>query len=80
MIPFVYSHMVSLDFWDNSSSLFEDVGRYRCLIGKLIYLTVIRPNIAYTMSVLSQFMHELRTIHWQRALRVLTYVKKAPSK
>ena len=41
---------------DTSSLLFEDANRYRGLLGKLIYLTVTRPDIVYTVSVLSQFM------------------------
>ena len=42
----------SLDFWDNTSSPFEDVGGYKRLIRKLIYLIVTRPNIAYIVGVL----------------------------
>ena len=33
--------------------LFEDPERYRRLVGKLNYLTVTRPNIACSISVLS---------------------------
>ena len=33
--------------------LFEDPERYRRLVGKLNYLTVTHPNIAYSVSVLS---------------------------
>ena len=34
--------------------LFEDLERYRRLVGKLNYLTVTRPNIAHLVSVVSQ--------------------------
>ena len=33
------------DFWDNTSEVFTDVGWYRRLIRKLIYLTVTHRNI-----------------------------------
>ena len=31
--------------------------RYQRLVGKLIYLSHTRPDIAYAMSLVSQFMH-----------------------
>ena len=62
------------------SLLLEDAGRYRWLIGKLIYLTVTRPDIAYIVGILSQFMQEPRTVHWLGVLRVLSYIKKVPDK
>ena len=36
--------------------LFEDPERYRRLVEKLNYLIVTRPDIAYLISVLSQYM------------------------
>ena len=36
--------------------LFEDPKRYRRLVGKLNYLTVTRPGIAFSISVISQNM------------------------
>ena len=33
--------------------LFEDLERYRRLVGKLNYLTVTRPDIAHSISVVS---------------------------
>ncbi|XP_019104888.1 uncharacterized mitochondrial protein AtMg00810-like [Beta vulgaris subsp. vulgaris] len=44
------------------------------LIGKLIYLTITRPNIAYIVHVLSQFMHQPTSVHFQTGIRVITYL------
>ena len=46
----------NVDWWDNATALLEDAGLYRRLVGKLIFLTVTRPDISYAVSVLSQFM------------------------
>lgn len=37
--------------------------RYQRLVGKLIYLSHTRPNIAFTISLVSQFMHSPHDIH-----------------
>ena len=70
----------SLDLWDESSELFEDTGRYRRLIGKLIYLTVIQPNVTFAVGLISQFMHKLRVVHWKVSLHILAYLKSAPGR
>ena len=49
--------------------------QYRRLIGKLIYLGVTRPNLSYSVHVLSQFMQTPREEHWKAALRVVRYLK-----
>ena len=36
--------------------LFKDPERYRRLVRKLKYLTVTRPDIAYLVNIVSQFM------------------------
>jgi len=67
-------------FWETSSPFLKDLGQYRRLIGKLIYLIVTRPDICYAVGLLSQFMHKPQEVHLQGALRVLAYVKEAPGK
>ena len=51
---------------------------YQKLVGKLIYLTLTRPDIAYTVHVLSKFMHNPTTVHLQASKRVLRYLAGAP--
>jgi hypothetical protein len=48
---------------------------YRQMVGSLNYLTTTRPDIAYSMSVLSQFMAKPHEIHWNVAKPVLRYLK-----
>lgn len=50
--------------WDESGSDFEDVAKYRRLISRLIYLTVIRPDIMFIVRLESQFMHTPKEVHW----------------
>ncbi|XP_048231304.1 uncharacterized mitochondrial protein AtMg00810-like [Ricinus communis] len=62
---------------ENSEPL-HDPGKYRRLIGRLIYLMVSRPNITYAVHVLSRFMHQPRKEYWDAALRVVCYLKGSP--
>ncbi|KAL0539908.1 hypothetical protein IC582_024129 [Cucumis melo] len=55
--------------------LLEDPTLYRQLVGSLIYLTVTRPDIAYAVHIVSQFMAAPRTIHFTAVLRILRYIK-----
>jgi hypothetical protein len=53
-----------------------DSEKYRTAIGSLIYLMVsTRPDISYTVSVLSRFMQEPRELHWRCVKRLLRYIK-----
>ncbi|XP_051142787.1 uncharacterized mitochondrial protein AtMg00810-like [Andrographis paniculata] len=53
----------------------DDPTLYRQLVGSLIYLTVTRPDIAYAVHIVSQFMSAPRTTHHSAVLRILRYVK-----
>ncbi|XP_019230259.1 PREDICTED: uncharacterized protein LOC109211212 [Nicotiana attenuata] len=56
-----------------------DISRYQRLLGKLLYLTVTRPDIAYSVQTLSQFMQKPKRSHLEAAQRVVKYVKNHPS-
>ncbi|GJV49096.1 putative RNA-directed DNA polymerase [Tanacetum coccineum] len=64
----------------DSDPLIDNITEYQKLIGKLIYLTHTRPDIAYSVHCLSQFMHKPLKSHLKIALKVLRYLKSAPGK
>lgn len=57
-----------------------DIGRYQRLVGKLIYLAHTRPDIAFSVSVVSQFMHSPYEEHLEAVYRILRYLKSNPGK
>ena len=59
---------------EDDSPIFEDITKYRRLIGSLLHLTYTRPDLSFTMSILSQFLSAPRQSHWQSAIRVLWYL------
>ncbi|CAL8996424.1 unnamed protein product, partial [Prunus brigantina] len=54
--------------------------QYQRLVGRLIYLAHTRPDIAYAVSVVSQFMHSPSVSHRNAVDRILRYLKSAPGK
>ena len=60
----------------NEDTLLVYPTQYQQLVGKLLYLTMTRVDIAYVVQVLSQFMHSPKQSHMNAALRVVKYIKK----
>ena len=54
--------------------------RYQRLVGKLVYLSHTRPDIAYAMSLVSQFMHCPSEDHMSEVVRILQYLKSSPGR
>ena len=63
-----------------SDAPISNPSQYRRLIGRLLYLTITRPDITYAMDILSQFIQDPRQGHWDAAIRVLRYLKSSPGR
>ena len=48
---------------------------YRQLVGSLIYATITRPDLSFSITVLSQYMADPKESHLKAAKRVLRYLK-----
>ncbi|XP_015170037.1 uncharacterized mitochondrial protein AtMg00810-like [Solanum tuberosum] len=48
---------------------------FQQLVGNLIYLTITRPEISYSVGIVSQFIQCPRSSHLDAARRILPYVK-----
>ena len=57
-----------------SGAPLKDPTEYRTIIGSLQYLAFTRPDIAYAVNKLSQFMHRPTDLHWQATKWILRYL------
>ncbi|XP_057981269.1 uncharacterized mitochondrial protein AtMg00810-like [Malania oleifera] len=64
---------------ESEGELITDPSSYRQLVGRLIYLAITRPNLAYSIHVVSQFMDKPHIPHLDAGHKVLRYIKKSPS-
>ena len=55
--------------------LHDDPTPYGRMIGKLLYLTITRPDLSYAINRLSQFLDKPRLPHLQAVHRVIQYLK-----
>ncbi|CAL9011736.1 unnamed protein product [Prunus brigantina] len=49
--------------------------RYQRFVGRLIYLSLTCPDMAYAVSVASQFMHSPSEDHMANVMHILSYLK-----
>jgi hypothetical protein len=60
-----------------SSSPYSDVTLYRSTVGVLQYISLTRPDIAFSVSKVSQFMHAPQDIHLSAVKMILRYLKSS---
>ncbi|KFK22153.1 hypothetical protein AALP_AAs43348U000100, partial [Arabis alpina] len=71
-VPTPMSASTSLSIRDGTP--LADGAEYRTVVGCLQYLLLTRPDLAFAVNKLSQFMHQPSTTHWLAAKRVLCYL------
>ena len=57
-----------------------DKERYQRFVGRLMYLVHTRLDLAYALSVVSQYMHNPGEQHMNAVMCILRYLKNAPGK
>ena len=72
--PIDHNHKLGI----NLDRVLVDKRRYRRLVGNLICLSHTRPDIAYVVVVVSQFMHAPLEDHLEVVMRILRYLKATP--
>ena len=70
-IPLEQNHKLAGD----KGPLLDDPKRYRRLVGRLVYLSITRPDLCYTIHILSQFMKASTAAQWEATLRVVRFLK-----
>jgi Reverse transcriptase (RNA-dependent DNA polymerase) len=73
--PMDYNNKVVKD-----EKVLNDINRFQRLVGKLIYLTITRPDISYAVSFVSQFMQRPTKGHMELIDQILRYLKATPAR
>lgn len=58
----------------HDADYFSDVTLYRSTVGALQYLTITRPDIAFSVNKACQFMQSPCISHWKAVMRIFRYL------
>ena len=58
------------------SESIQDVKLYKSIVGALQYVTVTRPENAYSVNKVCQYMQAPLESHWKVVKRILRYLKR----
>jgi hypothetical protein len=75
--PLSVTEKLSLEDGDVLSS--DDSTRYRSIVGALQYITLTRPDIAFSVNKVCQFLHAPTTVYWTSVKRILRYLRGTTS-
>ena len=64
-----------MKLWAKPNQIPIDKGRYQRHVGRLLYVAHTRPNLSYTLSIVSQCIHNHGEQHMNATIRILRYLK-----
>lgn len=76
--PLEDRYKVLLEGETEENQLFEEAKMYRKMVGKLVYLTITRPDICFLVNQISQYMQTPKMHHWNMVDRILRYLNGSP--
>ncbi|KAF2285558.1 hypothetical protein GH714_005472 [Hevea brasiliensis] len=65
-------------FYLSQGTPLPNLEQYRQIVGALQYMTLTRPDIAFSVNKLAQFLHCATDVHSQAAKRLLRYINGTP--
>ena len=78
--PIDFPIVQNLKLDPDDGDILEDPSLFRRLVGRLLYLTITRPDLVYSIQKFSQFVSNPRKPHLDAAYRILAFLKSSPGK
>ncbi|KAK8924200.1 NAC domain-containing protein 8 [Platanthera zijinensis] len=72
--------IINFDIYKETSLDLEKKLEFHRIVGKLIYLTITKPDISFLVGLVSQFMHSSKVRHYQAIFQILKYLEKDSGK
>ncbi|XP_043700131.1 uncharacterized mitochondrial protein AtMg00810-like [Telopea speciosissima] len=61
--------------FESGGESFKDDTQYRSVVGALHYVTLTRPDVAFSVNKVCHYMHAPTEGHWALVKRILRYLK-----
>jgi hypothetical protein len=75
LFPLLWCPQKKLSAYEGDKLGPEDVKRYMSIVGALQYLCHTRPDLAFSINKVCQYLNSHTTVHWTIVKRILRYIK-----